>query len=91
MFIDVHAHLYDEKYESIEKVIKKSVQNNMFNSCDVFDVYKGEHVREGAKSIACRIKLQDKNATLTDEKIDEQMKLIRSGLEKSIKEITFRE
>ena len=81
----------DILWSDIEKVIKKSVQNNMFNSCDVFDVYKGEHVREGAKSIACRIKLQDKNATLTDEKIDEQMKLIRSGLEKSIKEITFRE
>jgi len=56
-----------------------------------FDVYQGEHVQEGFKSVACRIKMQDVNATLTDEMIESQMANVRNTLKKSFAELSFRE
>lgn len=77
-------------YEELQKIIKKSVQSNLFKGCDVFDVYKGENIQEGYKSIAFRIKMQDENATLTDEIVDIQMKSVREGLQKAFEGITLR-
>ncbi len=56
-----------------------------------FDVYQGEHIKDGFKSLAFRIHLQDTNATLTDEVIEGQMNSIRSKLQKTYADITFRE
>ena len=78
-------------YAELEKVIKKGVANNLFNGCDVFDIYQGEHVQDGFKSIACRIKMLDANSTLTDETIEEQMANVRSVLKKTFAELSFRE
>lgn len=78
-------------YTELEKVIKKGVQNNLFKGCDVFDVYQGEHIQVGFKSIACRIKMQDINATLTDETVEAQMANVRAVLKKTFAEISFRE
>lgn len=77
--------------EEISKIIKKSVKNNLFNGEEVFDVYQGEHIQDGFKSMAYRIKLQDKDSTLTDEVVEEQMLSIRNNLKKSITELSFRE
>lgn len=77
-------------YEELQKVVKKAVKSNLFNGCEVFDVYKGENIKEGFKSIAFRIKMQDENATLTDEIVDCQMKSVRENLEKSIDGISLR-
>ena len=78
-------------YFDIEKVIKKGVQGNLFTGCEIFDVYQGEHVQEGFKSVAFRIKMQDANATLTDETVDAQMANVRATLKKSFNEVSFRE
>ena len=78
-------------WDDLEKVVKKGADNKIFNGCEVFDVYEGEHVAEGFKSIALRIKMQDANATLTDETIDAQMANIRSTLKKSMPNLSFRE
>lgn len=78
-------------YAELEKSIKKGVNNNLFNGCEVFDVYQGEHVQDGFKSIAVRIKMQDVNATLTDEMIESQMANVRNTLKKSFTELSFRE
>lgn len=78
-------------YAELEKAIKKGVNNNLFNGCDVFDIYQGEHVQEGFKSIACRIKMLDPNSTLTDETIEAQMANVRSVLKKTFAELSFRE
>ena len=78
-------------WEDVEKVIKKGIDNKIFNSCDIFDVYEGEHVSPGYKSLAFRIKLQDINSTLTDETIDFQMANLRSMLKKSMPDLSFRE
>ena len=38
-------------WDELEKIVKKGIANNIFNGCDVFDVYQGEHVKEGFKSV----------------------------------------
>ena len=78
-------------WDDLEKVIKKGVDNKIFNGCDVFDIYEGEHVSEGFKSVAFRIRLQDANATLTDETIESQMANVRAVLKKNFAELSFRE
>lgn len=77
-------------YEELQKIVKKAVQNNLFKGCEVFDIYKGENIEKGFKSIAFRIKMQDENATLTDEIVDVQMKSVRDNLEKAFEGITLR-
>ena len=77
--------------DEISRIIKKSVKSNLFNGEQLFDVYQGEHIEDGFKSMAFRIKLQDKEATLTDETVEEQMNLIRNNLKKSVANLSFRE
>jgi phenylalanyl-tRNA synthetase beta chain len=74
----------------VEKIIKKS-SSSIYQRCDIFDIYKGEHVQRGFKSVAYRITLQDKESTLTDERVDEEIKKIKEGLKKSFDGATFRE
>ncbi len=78
-------------HEDIAKVIKKSVKSNLFNGEELFDIYQGEHIKEGYKSMAFRIKMQNSEATLTDEAVEEQMNSIRNNLKKSFAELSFRE
>lgn len=77
-------------FADLYKTIKKSVQANFFSDCEIFDVYKGENIQEGFKSVAFRIKMQDENATLTDEIIDSQMNSVRDNLQKTFEQISFR-
>ena len=81
----------DVTFDDIQKVIKGSVQQNIFKGSEVFDVYHGENIEKGFKSLAFRIKMQDENATLTDEVIERQMSNIRAKLQKTYAEISFRE
>ena len=78
-------------WDEIEKTVKKGIANNIFNGCEVFDVYQGEHVQEGFKSVAFRIKMQDANSTMTDDVIEAQMANLRSTLKKAFVELSFRE
>lgn len=77
-------------FEELQKIVKKAVQPNLFNGCEVFDVYKGENIQEGFKSLAFRVKMQDENSTLTDEIVDAQMKSVQNSLQKAFEGITLR-
>ncbi len=77
--------------DDIQRVIKSSVKQNIFKGSEIFDVYQGEHVEEGFKSVAFRIKMQDETATLTDEIIEQQMTSVREKLQKAYAQISFRE
>jgi phenylalanyl-tRNA synthetase beta chain len=78
-------------WDDLEKVVKKGIDNKIFTGCEVFDVYEGEHVSEGYKSVAFRVRMQDANATMTDEVIETQMANLRSTLKKALPELSFRE
>ena len=77
--------------DDIQKVIKSGVKQNIFKGSEIFDIYQGEHVEEGFKSVAFRIFMQDENATLTDEIIEQQMTSVREKLQKAYAQISFRE
>lgn len=81
----------DVTYDDIQRVIKGGVQQNIFKGSEVFDVYQGENIEKGYKSLAFRIHLQDENSTLTDEVIDRQMQNVREKLQKTYADISFRE
>ena len=77
-------------HQEIAKIIKKSA-TKLFTGSDLFDVYKGEHVQKGCKSVAYRVHLQDESATLTDEIVDKEIAAIKAGLKKSFAGLEFRE
>ena len=89
---DIAFIINDEvSFDDIQKVIKSSVKQNIFKGSEIFDVYQGKHVEDGFKSVAFRIKMQDENATLTDEIIEQQMTSVREKLQKTYAQISFRE
>lgn len=89
---DIAFIINDEvSFDDIQKVIKSSVKQNIIKGSEIFDVYQGEHVEDGFKSVAFRIKMQDENATLTDEIIEQQMTSVREKLQKTYAQISFRE
>ncbi len=81
----------DVTNEAVLKAIKKFASNTLFNGAEIFDLYQGEHVQNGFKSVAYRIRFQDLNATLTDEVVEKEMQNIKAGLKKSFEDISFRE
>ncbi len=81
----------DVTCDDISRTIKGAVKQNIFKGSEIFDIYQGEHVEDGFKSVAFRIKMQDENATLTDEIIEQQMTSVREKLQKTYAQITFRE
>ena len=81
----------DVSCDDIQKTIKSAVKQNIFKGSEIFDIYQGEHVEQGFKSVAFRIKMQDEATTLTDEIIDQQMTSVREKLQKSYAQISFRE
>lgn len=80
----------DITHQEITKAIKK-IMGNLFKGSEIFDVYKGEHVQKGTKSVAYRIYLQDETKTLTDEIVEKEMNNLRLGLQKAFDNIIFRE
>ncbi len=78
-------------WDDLEKVIKKGIDNKVFKGCEVFDVYQGEHIQDGFKSVAFRVRMQDANATMTDDNIEAQIANLKSTLKKSLPELSFRE
>ena len=57
----------------------------------MFDVYQGENIEKGYKSLAFRIKMLDENATLTEDIIERNMQNVREKLQKAYADISFRE
>lgn len=78
-------------FEDLQKVIKSGVQQNIYRGSEVFDVYQGENIEKGYKSLAFRIKMMDENATLTDDIIERNMQSVREKLQKVYSDISFRE
>jgi phenylalanyl-tRNA synthetase beta chain len=91
VYRDMAFILPDEiSHQDIVKVIKK-VSGKLFKECEIFDIYKGEHVKDGYKSVAYRMHLQDETSTLTDEIVEKEITSIKEGLKKAFSELEFRE
>lgn len=77
-------------YEQIFKIIKKTADKNIFKNAQVFDVYQGENIEKGKKSVAIRLFLQDENATLNDSQIEAEVNKIKTALQGSIANLMLR-
>jgi len=75
--------LVDERIamSQIESLVRETVQNDWLKSFDVFDVYTGESIPEGKKSVAVALTLQDKTRTLVDLEINQIISAIITKLE----------
>jgi phenylalanyl-tRNA synthetase beta chain len=60
----------------------ESAERSLVAGVGVFDVYRGEGVAEGAKSIAIHVTLQPRERTLTDAEIDAAMSKIVAEVSK---------
>ena len=67
--------------EEIAKSIKKAAGSLLLGS-EVFDVYTGEGIEEGKKSIAYTLELGANDRTLTDEEINGVLEKVIAALEK---------
>lgn len=71
-----------ELVNMIEQTLKKNVK-----SVEVFDVYQGEHIEKGKKSIAFSLVLGDQEKTLSTEDVDQMMKKVMGRLTFSYKAV----
>ncbi len=53
-------------------------------SLSVFDVYEGENIPAGTRSIAWRLRFRSPDRTLTDEEVDSAIGRITSALEEKL-------
>ena len=63
----------------LEKLIKDAVGSTL-EKITLFDVYKGEQIESGMKSVAFSISMRSHDATLTDEQADAAMKRVAKAL-----------
>lgn len=65
----------DVKVGELMKIIEQTVRNNLV-SLDLFDVYQGEHIEKGKKSLAFRFVFNDEQKTLDRETVDKLIKKV---------------
>ena len=59
----------------------KSLNQDYLIEVNLFDVYEGEHIEKGKKSVALNLTFQSSEATLTDEQLNQQVEDIVTHLE----------
>ena len=78
------AFVFDEKYGSGEIIdLVKKVDKELIKDVRIFDVYQGDNIAPGKKSIAFNVTLEPKDKTLSDNEIEEISKKIISTVEKN--------
>ena len=58
----------------------KKLGGEQVTSVEIFDVYTGDKLEKGLKSVSYRICYQDKHATLQEEQVSKSMQLIIDGI-----------
>jgi len=69
--------------DEISSIMKKA-GGRLLQSIDIFDVYTGENVEDGKKSIAFSLNFADQSRTLTDEEVMEIFNHIIEKVESSL-------
>ena len=65
----------------LEKAIRKAV-GSILEKVTLFDVYKGEQIDAGKKSVSFSISMRSHDGTLTDEQADKAMSKVVDALSK---------
>ena len=78
------AFVFDEKYSSGEIInLVKKVNKELIKDVRIFDVYQGDNIESGKKSIAFNVTLEPKDKTLSEHEIEQVSKKIISTVEKN--------
>ena len=76
------AFVIDEKYSSGEIInLVKKIDKELIKNVRIFDVYQGDNIAPGKKSIAFNVTLEPKDKTLSDSDIEEVSKKIISKVQ----------
>jgi phenylalanyl-tRNA synthetase beta chain len=71
------AFVIDEKYSSGEIIsLVKKINKELIKDVKIFDVYQGDNISSGKKSIAFNVTLEPKDKTLSDNDIEQISKKI---------------
>lgn len=62
----------------------KGVENKLITSVDIFDVYTGDKIDVGTKSVALSVRLEPTDATMTDAEIEAVSERIVAAVERSV-------
>ena len=76
------AFVIDEKYSSGEIInFVKKIDKELIKNVKIFDVYQGENITSGKKSIAFSVTLEPKDKTLSEKDIESVSKKIISAVQ----------
>ena len=78
LLVDTHV-----KAGEIDRCLK-GVRSDILKSIQLFDVYSGEGVEDGKKSLAIAFHLQHGERTLTDEEVDTLIDMVAQSLQKQV-------
>jgi phenylalanyl-tRNA synthetase beta chain len=59
----------DQPADSVINLIQ-SVDRELIQAVNFFDLYTGENLEDGQKSLACRVRIQPTESTMTEDEID---------------------
>jgi len=78
------AFVIDEKYSSGEIIsLVRKIDKELIKTVKIFDVYQGDAIGDGKKSIAFNVTLEPKDKTLSDNDIDQISKKIISTVQET--------
>jgi len=78
------AFAIDEKYSSGEIIaLVKKIDKQLIKAVKIFDVYQGDNIETGKKSIAFSVTLEPKDKTLSEKDIEQVSKKIISKIQES--------
>ena len=78
------AFVIDEKYSSGEIIsLVRKIDKELIKAVKIFDVYQGDAIGDGKKSIAFNVTLEPKDKTLSDNDIDQISKKIISTVQET--------
>jgi Phenylalanyl-tRNA synthetase beta subunit len=78
------AFVIDEKYSSGEIInLVKKIDQKLIKDVKIFDVYQGDNIAKGKKSIAFNVILEPKDKTLSDSDIEQVSKKIISTVQET--------
>jgi phenylalanyl-tRNA synthetase beta chain len=71
----------DQELE-VDRIISviKGTENDLLRDVIVFDIYSGEQVPQGSKSIAFKLKLQAVDRTLTEDEVNKSISSLLEAL-----------
>jgi len=76
------AFVIDEKYSSGEIIsLVKKIDKELIKNVKIFDVYQGDNITPGKKSIAFNVTFEPKEKTLSEKDIDQISKKIISTVQ----------